>query len=219
MELSRIHQSWLARKEKLLLLWIAAHLPLSIKPDHLTLLGIIGALLTGIAYALSNYSANFLWLASFGLLLNWYGDSLDGTLSRYRKIERPIYGFFIDHNTDVFAQLFIFMGLGLSPYMHFNIACIALLSYWIASLYTFIRAIATKEFQISYGGFGPTEIRLALIFYNCLLFFIGPLIINIPYFGQIMLVNLVIIPIFTTVFLSFSSLVWLEGRRLAKLGN
>jgi archaetidylinositol phosphate synthase len=219
MELSRIHESWFAKKEKQLLIAIAAKLPPSITPDHLTLLGLLGAVLTGISYIACNYSANYLWLASLGFIINWFGDSLDGTLSRYRKIERPIYGFFIDHNTDVFAQLFIFMGLGLSPFMHFNIACIALLSYWIASLYTFIRAIATNQFQISYGGFGPTEIRLSLIVYNFLLFFVGPLPIETPYFGQVMFINFIIIPIFIVVFISFLSLVWIEGRRLAKLGN
>ena len=216
MDISRIHESLFAQGERRLLLNIASKLPAVITPDFLTIIGFLGCVLAGIAYWASNYSPMYLWVASLGLMINWFGDSLDGTLSRYRKIERPCYGFFIDHTVDVFSQLFLFIGLGLSPYLHFDMACLALMSYWIASLYTFIRAIATKQFQISYGGFGPTEIRLALIINNAILFFFAPITFQIPVFGRMTLLDVAILVIFMTVFVSFFAMMWFEGRRLAK---
>ena len=111
--LSRIHRSWLAEQELNLLIWLAARQPVWITPDRLTVFGVAGALLCGLAFWASSLSPDFLWLACLGLLINWFGDSLDGSLARYRKIERPAYGFFIDHTTDVVSQAFIFIGLGL----------------------------------------------------------------------------------------------------------
>src|SRR4029077_4045490 len=95
--LSRINTSWVIPVERPLVAWLAARLPASIKPDHLTLIGFIGALVCGIAYGASWLSLDLLWVASAGLVINWFGDSLDGTLARFRKIERPRYGFFIDN--------------------------------------------------------------------------------------------------------------------------
>jgi len=141
---ARVHLSFLARYERHLLLWLAVRLPNIVTPDRLTTFGLAGALLCGLAYAATPFSAGFLWLASLGLIANWFGDSLDGTLARCRGIERPRYGFFIDHTTDVASQVFIFLGLGVSPYMHLEMACLALMSYWVAALYTFIRALATN---------------------------------------------------------------------------
>ena len=217
MDISRIHESVFAQRERRFLIEIASKLPAVITPDLLTTIGFLGCVIAGAAYWASNYSPMYLWVASVGLLINWFGDSLDGTLSRYRKIERPCYGFFIDHTTDVFSQLFLFIGLGMSPYLHFDMACLALMSYWIASLYTFIRAIATKQFQISYGGFGPTEIRLALIINNAILFFCAPIPFQIPFIGLMSFLDTAILIIFIVVFVSFFSMMFFEGRRLAKV--
>src|SRR5207249_10854812 len=121
--------------------WLVTKLPAAIKPDHLTLTGFIGAVLCGSSYAASWLSHNFLWLASAGLVINWFGDSLDGTLARFRKIERPRYGFFIDNATDLISQLCIFMGLGASPYMRFDIACLGLAGYYMISFFNLIKSI------------------------------------------------------------------------------
>jgi phosphatidylglycerophosphate synthase len=159
----RLNEAWLATTEREAMLAIARRLPPWIEPDHLTLLGIAGGFLAGAGFALSTFSIHFLWIACFGLIMNWVGDSTDGNLARLRKVERPQYGFFVDHSADVLSQLFIFIGLGLSPHMRMDTACFFLLSYWLAAISTFIRALATKVFRISYFGIGPTEIRLALV--------------------------------------------------------
>src|ERR1700761_3011968 len=125
-KIERIQQSWLAASERRLLVAIATRLPSWIKPDQLTALGVAGALLTGTAYAGSVISPCLLWLAIIGLIINWFGDSLDGSLARVRRIERPCYGFFVDHTSDVISQAFIFVGLGLSPHMRFATACLLL---------------------------------------------------------------------------------------------
>ena len=213
---ARVHHSLLASCERRALIWLAARLPSMVSPDFLTLFGVLGALLCGLSYIASSFSPRFLWLASVGLIINWFGDSLDGTLARFREIERPRYGFFIDHTTDVASQVFIFMGLGASPYMRFDTACLALLSYWMAALYTFIRAIAVNVFQISYWGVGPTEIRLALLAYNFSLLLIGPLSLKTSY-GPLAPIDFFCGGLFVVVFASFLMLVWQEGRRLAEL--
>ena len=103
--LSRINTAWVIPLERPFLAWLVTKLPAAVKPDHLTITGFIGAVLCGISYAASWLSPNFLWLASAGLVINWFGDSLDGTLARYRKIERPRYGFFVDSTLDLLSQL------------------------------------------------------------------------------------------------------------------
>ncbi len=209
---TRIHQSWLAAREKQLLIAIASRLPAWVTPDRLTLLGVAGALLTGLAYVGTRSSPWFLWLACAGLVLNWFGDSLDGTLARTRKIERPVYGYFVDHSTDVISQVFIFLGLGASPYLRFDAACLILMAYWMAALLTFIRAVATKVFQISYYGIGPTEIRIALLLYSLAVFFLGPL--ELPWL-HITLIDLFGFVLFPLVFLSFALMVKSESAALA----
>ena len=126
-----------------------------------------------IGYGLSNYSRYFLWLASLGFVINWYGDSLDGTLARYRHIQRPKYGFFVDHTVDAFNEALIFIGLGLSPYVRIEVALIALVSYLLMSILVYVRTCVEGVFKISYGKLGPTEARAIAITANTLVFFIG----------------------------------------------
>ena len=104
-------------------------MPAWMSPDLLTLIGILGAVIIFAGYALTKVNSIFVWLASIGFVVNWFGDSLDGTLARYRKIERPKYGFFVDHTVDAFSQLLIFVGLGLSIYVSFSVAALALTGY------------------------------------------------------------------------------------------
>lgn len=214
--LSRIHQSWLAYHERRMLTWIARSLPAWVTPDQLTLLGLFGALLCGVSYAASLWSPRMLLPACLGLVLNWFGDSLDGSLARFRGIERPRYGFFIDHSADVISQLLIFFGLGMSPYMRFDMACLALLSYWLAALYTFIRAVATRVFQISYFGIGPTEIRLGLLIYSLALPLVDSLATATP-IGRMAPIDAIVLGTFCAVLVLFIVSVHAEGRRLAAL--
>jgi len=88
----RVNDIILGSLERPTLQWLAVHMPKWITPDICTAMGVLGALLALIGYGLSNYSPIFLWLASLGFILNWFGDSMDGTLARYRRVERPLYG-------------------------------------------------------------------------------------------------------------------------------
>src|SRR5215813_14256769 len=109
--ISRVNTSWVIPLERPLVGWLASKLPLGVTPDRLTLTGFAGALICGLAYAFSSLSPELLWISSAGLIINWFGDSLDGTLARFRKIERPQYGFFVDSTIDLLSQLCIFLGL------------------------------------------------------------------------------------------------------------
>lgn len=142
-------------------------------PDTMTLIGIFGAILIAAGYILTRYDMAFLWLASFGFLVNWYGDSMDGSLARYRKIERPKYGYYVDHIVDVTNEFFVILALGISPLVHFEIAAIALIGYLMLSAHTFLRTYVDDVFQISFGKLGPTEVRALIIIFNTVVFFLN----------------------------------------------
>ncbi len=107
------------------------------------------------------------------MYLNWFGDSLDGTLARVRHTERPVYGFYVDHATDAFVEIMIFLGIGLSPFVRFEFACLALIGYLLLSVLVYVRTCVRGEFAISYGKLGPTEVRIIAILANTVVFFIG----------------------------------------------
>ena len=169
----RVNDILLGPLERPALHWLAAQMPAWMTPDICTGIGLLGALLTMVSYGLSNYSSSYLWLASLGFVINWFGDSLDGTLARYRRIERPRYGFYIDHIIDVVCQVMIFLGLGLTPYVSFNIACLALIGYLLLSILVYVRTYVVGEFKISYGGLVPTESRVIAILLNTSMYFLG----------------------------------------------
>jgi archaetidylinositol phosphate synthase len=169
----RLNEGFIGPLERPVLLWLATRLPRSVTPDQLTVCGLGGSGLVFAGYVLSWQHSGFLWLANFGLIVNWFGDSLDGTLARYRRAERPRYGFFIDHTTDLFTQVMLACGLGLSPYVHFEVACLALVTYLLLAVFTFVRMHTSGILQISYNGFGPTEVRLGMILFN-IWFFVSP---------------------------------------------
>jgi archaetidylinositol phosphate synthase len=162
----RINQISLGPFERRVLPWLAARLPRWVVPDHLTFLGLFGALVIGVSYMLTHYSYDWLWMASAGLVLNWFGDSLDGTLARTRKIERERYGFFMDHYTDTVAVFFICFGMGLSPLMDLRIALLLMIGYYAMMTLVYIVTLSRDVFKISFGGVGPTELRLFMIFAN-----------------------------------------------------
>jgi phosphatidylglycerophosphate synthase len=166
--IQRINDSFLGPWERPALAWIAARMPAAIVPDQLTAFGVLGAFLTAAGYVLSRWSVTWLWLASVGLLINWFGDSLDGTLARVRRIERPRYGFFIDHTSDLFCQVITFVSLGISPLAHFGAACLGLITFLLAFVYSLITAHARATMRITYFYFGPTEIRALLLLGNLL---------------------------------------------------
>lgn len=169
----RVNDILLGPLERPALRWLSAQMPTWVSPDLCTVIGIFGALLILFSYGLSGLDRTFLWLASLGFLINWFGDSLDGTLARHRRIERPKYGFYLDHTVDAVCQVMIFLGLGLTPYIHFNIACLTLVAYLMLSVLTYVRTCVVGEFKISYGRLGPTEIRVLAILLNTAMYFFG----------------------------------------------
>jgi phosphatidylglycerophosphate synthase len=159
----------LAAPEKRLLRWVAGRLPRWILPDDMTALGVIAALGVAVAYQLSNDGSGWLWAASALLVVQWIGDSLDGTLARVRGIERPTYGYYLDHLVDAFATACIGIGLGLSPYMLLSVGTLVVVAYLILSINVYLESFAFNRFSIGYGKIGPTEIRLILVLLNTFL--------------------------------------------------
>ena len=159
----------LARQEARVLEWIARRLPAWVMPDHLTALGVVAALGIAAAYLLSNGAEVWLWAASALLVVHWLGDSLDGTLARVRKIERPTYGYYLDHLVDALATALIGLGLGLSPYMLLSVGLVIVIAYLVLSINTYLETYAFGVFTLGYGRIGPTEVRILLIGLNTLL--------------------------------------------------
>ena len=159
----------LARPEARALEWIARRLPRFVMPDHLTLVGVLAAVGIAAAYALSNRDPVWLWAASSLLVVHWLGDSLDGTLARVRRSERPRYGYYLDHLVDAIATALIGLGLGLSPYMLLATGLVIVVAYLVLSINTYLETNVIGVFSLGYGRLGPTEARLALIAVNTLL--------------------------------------------------
>jgi archaetidylinositol phosphate synthase len=164
----------LAEPERWLLRAIAARLPPWMTSDGLTVLGMVGALGTGVAYALSTLSAAWLWAASALLVVNWFGDSLDGTLARVRRAERPRYGYYLDHVVDAFSTAAIGAGIGLSPYVDLGVALAGVLAYLILSINIYLESQAFGVFRLGYSRIGPTEARIVLVAANIALALSGP---------------------------------------------
>jgi len=154
---------------------IAAALPRAIVPDHLTALGILGSTLIALGYILTTRHEGWLWLANAGLVLNWLGDSLDGTLARVRKIERPRYGFYLDHLTDAYSTTAIGIGLGFSPYMLLSVGLAIVVAYLVLSINVYLETHVFGVFRYGYGVAGPTEARLVLFGLNVMALLTGPL--------------------------------------------
>ena len=144
-------------------------------PDHLTGLGLLASTGVGVSYMLSNRDIAWLWAASALLVVQWYGDSLDGTLARYRKIQRPRYGFYLDHLTDAYSTLVIGLGLGFSPVMLLSVGLAIAIAYLLLSINVYLETHVFGRFTLGHGTIGPTETRLMLIALNTLAIVWGPL--------------------------------------------
>ena len=172
-ELARIQANLLAASERRLLTWLCAKMPNWVTPDLLTGTGVLGAAAMLVGYAASHHDGDWLWLAIVGCLLNWFGDSMDGSLARYRRVERPGFGYFIDHSCDGFATLLILVGIGLSPFVRQDVALVCLAAYLLLSIHAFLSARVLGELKISHVGAGPTELRLVLIAVTLVMMFKG----------------------------------------------
>src|SRR5688572_10550357 len=156
----------LAKPEKKALRAIARRLPRWVLPDDLTALGVFAAVAICVAYQLSNESSVWLWVASALLIVHWFGDSLDGTLARVRGIQRPRYGYYLDHLVDAVSTALIGLGLGLSPHMLLSLGTLLVVAYLVLSINVYLESQALGRFSIGYGLIGPTEVRVLLIGLN-----------------------------------------------------
>jgi phosphatidylglycerophosphate synthase len=148
----------LARPEQLLLEAIARRLPAFVRPDHLTVLALVAA----VAFLVAAWSGSF-FLAAALLVVHWFGDSLDGTLARVRRAERPRYGYYLDHLADAFATALIGLGLGLSAHMHLAAGLVLVIAYLALSINSYLETQALGRFSLGYGRLGPTEARIGLM--------------------------------------------------------
>lgn len=215
---TRIQTSILNAAEKKVLIWLAQRQPKWVTSDGLTYLGVLGAIICAIGFALSHLSLNYLWLASLGLVINWYGDSLDGTLARVRNTQRPTYGFFIDHSLDGVTICFMCIGAGLSPMFRLDIAMLVLIGYLLISTYTYICAIVKDEFRLTYGSMGPTEFRLASILMNIIYAYTPLSTIQYTLYGQTLgLFDILALLIALFIFISHFTQFMKDKKELAKI--
>ena len=212
----RIQENVLAVHERRLLNWICPRLPAWTKPDHLTLLALVGALIVFAGYAASMLNANWLWASVAGYFIHWFGDSLDGSLARFRSIERPRYGYFVDHSADALGTLFIVGGIGVSPYVRLDVSLIALAGYYLLSIHAFLAARVIDELKLSYVAAGPTELRLILIALTLSMYVFGqsgPVLMSLSRYDLFAgAVGLLLIVLFVVQTLA-------TARRLSRLGE
>jgi archaetidylinositol phosphate synthase len=167
----RIQESFVAALERKALAYLAARTPAWINSDQLTVLGFASQCSAGVCYALARSHPDTLLLGILCLALNWLGDSLDGTLARVRRHERPRYGFYVDHVSDTVAAFVLMGGLAVSGYVHPGVALGMLVAFLILSIEAYLATYTLGSFRLSYWKFGPTEIRILLAIGNLALLY------------------------------------------------
>lgn len=170
----RIQTSILNKAEGKLTVWLAKRQPEWMTSDILTYIGVAAAVFYALFCWLANFNLNYFYASSFFLIVNWYGDSLDGNLARVRQLQRPKYGFFIDHSLDALTTCLFCIGLGLSPLMDLSISLFIMGGYLCMSIYTYLSTIVMGKFRLTYASLGPTEMRLIIILV-CILYIYFPL--------------------------------------------
>lgn len=214
--IQRIQGNLLARAERRLLTWLCSRLPAWVKPDQLTTLGLVGAAMVLAGYAASGLDRQWLWLAIAGFFVHWFGDSLDGSLARFRQIERPRFGYFIDHSADGLGNLMIVGGLGLSPFIRLDVSLLALAGYYLLSIHAFLAVRILGELRLSYAAAGPTELRLALIAMTLLMFFYGG---EAPRIGHLSAFDAAVGLVAAVLIVLFVYQTITTGRRIAEQGE
>jgi phosphatidylglycerophosphate synthase len=212
----RVNQISLGPFERRVLPWMANRLPRWMTPDHLTSIGQLAAVLIGLSYWLTRYHLDYLWLANAGFVIHWAADSLDGTLARVRHIERERYGFFVDHYSDTVAVFLICFGMGISPIMDLRIALLLIVGYYAMMTLVYLVSLSRDVFKISFAGLGPTEVRLAVVIVNIVVWWLdNPGIViagkSLTLFSAMGLIVLVVLAVFYVIFGE------IERRKLAVL--
>jgi phosphatidylglycerophosphate synthase len=210
--IERIQENMLARSERRLLTWICARMPGWVTPDMLTFVGMAGAFLVFAGYVASNLGGQWLWLANAGYVIQWFGDSTDGSLARFRKIERPRYGYFLDHSCDGLATTLVVVGIGLSPFVTLEVALVALAGYLLLSIHAFLSVRVLGELKLSYLNAGPTELRFVLIGLTLAMIFLGT---GPGIFGRVNGFDLFVGGVGCLLIVLFVLQTWVTARRLA----
>jgi len=172
--INRVQENLLARSERRILNWLCARFPAWVTPDMLTGVGMVGAFMVFAGYAASNLGDGWLWLTMAGYFVQWLGDSTDGSLARFRQIERPRYGYFLDHSCDGLATTLVVVGIGMTPYVAMEFALVALTGYLLLSIHAFLSVRVLGELKLSYLNAGPTELRFILLAFTIMMMVAGP---------------------------------------------
>jgi archaetidylinositol phosphate synthase len=175
-EAERKQLSFLAAIEKKVLVWLAHRMPAWVNSDHLTLLGFVSMIAAGLLYWAAGRDRRALLAVIAALALNWFGDSLDGTLARVRNRLRPRYGFYVDHITDAIGTFFLMGGLAVSTYMNPFVGLGLLIAYFLLSIEVYLTTYTIGAFHLSFWSFGPTELRLLLCIGNIVVYLRGPIV-------------------------------------------
>jgi len=192
---------------------IARALPDWVAPDHLTALAVVAAVLIAVSFGLTHLSSWWMVAAIVGLAVHWFGDSLDGTLARVRRMERERYGYFVDHIADAGATVIVFVGFGLSPYVQLSTALFLAVSYLLLQIRAEIEAYTSRKFRLSYAWIGPTEARILLaLVCTGLTFWTPPVVI-----GSLTVTDLVCLGIAAIFIATFVGCSVVEARRLAEI--
>lgn len=190
--------------EKPTISFLCKIMPRFISSDMLTAIGLMGSVLVTVSFYLATqYGKAYLFLAILGFAINWFGDSLDGSVARFRHIERPKYGYFVDHAVDAFSSTAICIGLGISPYVGFTYGLLALIGYLLMSIYVYLSTNVTGVFKISYGKIGPTEIRVLYMSVNAVFYFVNNFSVTIGSF-TIMFFDLIALVVAIALFFYFA---------------
>ncbi len=160
--------------ERRVLHWIAPRLPTAINSDHLTVLALAAMAVAGIAYWMSASHVWALWVVNVCLAVNWFGDSLDGTLARVRQQQRPRYGFYVDHVVDAAGLTMLVGGMALSGYMTPIVALGLLAAYLLLCIEVYLATYCLSTFRMSFARVGPTELRILLALGNAATIWLHP---------------------------------------------
>ena len=179
----RVLRTFTAPWEKPLLIRMAKALPAWVTSDHLTVLAVIASFITGLGFYLLRFSRWWILLSNAGFVIHWWGDSLDGTLARVRHKEREKFGFFVDHICDAWAVVVICTGLGLSPIVRLDLALFVAIAYLLMNIFAHVLTYVQRVFKLSYGRFGPTEVRIIMMAVTTLLTFWNPVIFRVLSFA------------------------------------
>ena len=161
--MSRVQANIVSRHERRFLDWACASMPRGVTSDHLTVLGVFGAIMVLAGYVASRWDPRFLGLSAVGYVVHWFGDSLDGSLARHRNVTRPRYGYFLDHSVDAVCILLMIGGMGLTTYVRMDVALFVVMGYFALSIHVFLKNHVTGTFQLSFMALGPTELRMVFV--------------------------------------------------------